>query len=409
MALFSFRHSVKTFSAKRTSESRQARYGQTAAHLRYITRRRAASAVLRERLSDLTDSETARQAELSAERRKGRVCERLIVALPIEANHEQRVALVRALAEDLTMGQAAYIAAIHDMSGNDRLNPHAHLVLFDKHEKTGGRGRPRSVIGMARKGAIERAAHDWAKLHNTMMAEWGFGPASMIDARSFAERGIELIPTLHEGAAARRIKSKTVKPQWARVDAGQSRADANRVIREINQTTKAIEDASRTNGLGSRDGNHRERGNGSSKECRADPRSGRKAIGRAEPPFITDCIAEQSRAPVYTPTGGRGRASVSLSGGSTAQPRASSSAALPFLQPRDHFRSRGRVRRIFRELVMLRDTLRARLLRMQAPSRARSSAPPQNSTIRPNLHTVDEPTLSAGRRKQVNPARDHQA
>ncbi|OOY19582.1 hypothetical protein BMI86_13150 [Thioclava sp. DLFJ5-1] len=368
MALFSFRHSVKTFSAKRTSESRQARYGQTAAHLRYITRRRAASTVLRERLSEPTDSETARQAELSAERRKGRVCERLIVALPIEANHEQRVALVRALAEDLTMGQAAYIAAIHDMSGNDRSNPHAHLVLFDKHEKTGGRGRPRSVIGMARKGAIERAAHGWAKLHNTMMTEWDFGPASMIDARSFEERGIELIPTLHEGAAARRTKSKTVKPHWARVDAGQSRADANRVIREINKTKKAIEDASRTDGLGSRDGNHRERGNGSSKECRTDPRSGRKATRRAEPPFLTDRTAEQGTALDCCTTGHR----ASGSGAPLAQTRAPSSAEPPFLQPRDRFRPRRRVRRVFRELVMLRDTLRARLLRVQAPCRARS-------------------------------------
>ncbi|MEP0455804.1 MAG: hypothetical protein ABJD57_23355, partial [Roseibium sp.] len=120
MALFSFRHSVKTFSEKRVDESRAAKVGQTAAHLRYIARPKAARVVLRERLTGPTDAATAQEAEVAAQRGKGRVCERFIIALPVEATAEQREAMVRAFAEQLTGGSAGYMAAIHDKHGNDQ-------------------------------------------------------------------------------------------------------------------------------------------------------------------------------------------------------------------------------------------------------------------------------------------------
>lgn len=150
MALFSFRHSVRTFSPKRAKNERAAEHGQTLAHLRYITRPSAARVVHRERVAD--DAEAARAAEQAAEKRGGRVAERFILALPVEATAEQRVALARAYAEELTQGVAGYVLAIHDARGNDARNPHCHLVAFDAFERTGGRGRPRSVLGMAREG-----------------------------------------------------------------------------------------------------------------------------------------------------------------------------------------------------------------------------------------------------------------
>lgn len=169
MALFSFRHSVKTFSAKRQTGAREAVLGQTQAHLRYITRTTAARVVLRERLAG-ADNTVAEEAEASAAKRGGRVVERFIIALPCEASADQRVALVRAYAEALTNGVAGYIAAIHDQAGNDIANPHFHLVAFDKHIKRGGRGRPRSVLGFARKNAVEGAAALWADTHNALMS-----------------------------------------------------------------------------------------------------------------------------------------------------------------------------------------------------------------------------------------------
>ncbi|KKM82406.1 hypothetical protein LCGC14_1319960 [marine sediment metagenome] len=82
MALFSLRHSVKTFSEKRTDVSREAKLGQTGAHLRYITRPQAARVVLQMRLLDGSRYRTAAKAEDEAQRRRGRVCERFMIALP---------------------------------------------------------------------------------------------------------------------------------------------------------------------------------------------------------------------------------------------------------------------------------------------------------------------------------------
>lgn len=363
MALFSFRHSVKTFSPKCVDPKRIAISGQTAAHLRYITRPSAASTLLRRRMPAPTDHESGYEAETAAQKRRGRVCERFIIALPVEATDVQRVALVEAYAEHLTEGQAGYVAAIHDKCGNDRKNPHAHLVAFDKHQQTGGRGRPRSIIGMARKNAVEAKAKAWATIHNRTMASWGYGPDVMIDHRSFAERGIECIPTIHEGAAARAMaisgKTPRTKPEWRPVDAGQSRSSTNHLIREINATREII-DAS-TNRLGkSHEGIPGKFQSGSEAFGTDRQRSGRAAHSEP-PPFIRD---ESNEALCGTgPIAGRANSF------SRREPTNRSSASICKASPTSHgiwprygsIPSRRRVRRVFVELIMLRNTLRARL------------------------------------------------
>ena len=236
MALFSFRHSVKTFSEKCVSETRIAKVGQTLAHLRYITRRQATREVICERLHGGDMETTATLAEREAQRRKGRVCERFVIALPVEASEEQRSALALAYAQRLSKGVAGFVIGIHDQNGNDKNNPHAHFVFFDVQQKSGGRGRPKSVLGLARKNAIETSAELWANLHNEMMKSWGFGPDSYITHLSFADRGIDKVPTIHEGAGARHLNAKSVTPKskWKHIDQGHTRAEANQIIREIN-------------------------------------------------------------------------------------------------------------------------------------------------------------------------------
>lgn len=234
MALFSFRHSVRTFSPKRSKNERAAEHGQTLAHLRYVTRPNAARMVLRARVAD--DPEAARTAEQAAEKRGGRVAERFILALPVEATAEQRAALAQAFAEELTRGVAGYVLAIHDVRGNDARNPHCHLLAFDAFEKGGGHGRPRSVMGMAREGAVERAAALWARVHNERMDAWGYGAESRITNLSLAAGGIDRVPTIHEGAAARKMAARgapmPAKDPWKRIDAGHTRALPNRIIRD---------------------------------------------------------------------------------------------------------------------------------------------------------------------------------
>lgn len=362
MALFSFKHSVRTFSEKRTADARRAEHGQTAAHLRYITRKQAARCVLRERLAGKSDAETAVLAEQEAAKRKGRVCERFILALPVEATPDQRKALVKEFCETLTKGVAGYIAAIHDLAGNDIANPHAHVVAFDVQIKTGGRGRPRSTLGMARKKAVETTAAQWAKIHNRMMDGWGYGSDSHISHLSFAARGIDRIPQIHEGAASRKIAERgdKIKPKadWHHIDQGHSRSEANVVIREINaMKDMEHEQAEPINRLGRHnDDDGAQRGDRSANVRAHGSGTGRSA-GKPAPPFSStepvgkglrrDECATDADTPAMPPP--------FLTGPAPAE-----DSPFPFNR---RFRRRRGFRWVYRELVMLRDSLRARLSR----------------------------------------------
>ncbi|WP_457650688.1 MobA/MobL family protein [Profundibacter sp.] len=360
MALFSFRHSVKTFSEKCVSESRIAKAGQTLAHLRYITRRQAAREVICKRLNGGDIETTAILAEQEAQRRKGRVCERFVIALPVEATAEQRSALALAYAQRLSKGIAGFVIGIHDQNGNDKNNPHAHFVFFDVQQKSGGRGRPKSVLGLARKNAIETSAELWANLHNEMMKSWGFGPGSNITHLSFADRGIDKVPTIHEGAGARHLNAKTntPKPKWKHIDQGHSRAEANQIIREINHLKE--KDNERNNRLGKDNAPDRaERCSIGPQQRERDSRDSASAK-RTGPPFFggqesfetgqTVSRAAKRKPPPYSRNS------------KLYQKQKQPTEPNVYIRVRRSFHRRHSIRRIFRELVMMRDTLKSRFL-----------------------------------------------
>lgn len=402
MALFSFRHSVKTFSEKRTDEARRAKPGQTAAHLKYITRPKAARVVIQERLSGDTHAKTATMAEEEAQRRKGRVCERFVVALPVEATPEQREALTRAFADRLSHDIAGYVAAIHDMAGNDTKNPHAHFVFFDVQVKTGGRGRPKSTLGLARKNAIENAAKMWADLHNEMMRAWGYEPDSEITQLSFMDQGIDRIPMIHEGAGARAAPQARTnsKEKWQRIDQGHSRAEANTVIRQINQLKKEQEDAGTTR-LGTGNGDNQAQRSGGVAEQRARGcRDGQAATGN-RPPFQQAVGPDQCHRQAGSQPGPADRPHPN-------GPRKRPGRQPPFLAAARldlgcRFRRRRGIRRIFLELIMLRDTLRARLLPDEGQCRSRDMAP-RREILAARSPETNKPCL--GKAERSSPIRD---
>jgi hypothetical protein len=363
MALFSFRHSVKSFSSKCGDPARMARLGQTEAHIRYITRPRAARSVIAQRLAGGDPLSTARQCEVAAEASGGRVCERFVIALPCEASPHQRAELGRAFAEALTKGNAGYILAIHDKAGNDLRNPHLHLVAFDAFERSGGRGRPRSCLGMARKDAVEKAAALWAKTHNELMSAWDFGQETMITNLSFAARGLDRVPTVHEGAGARSLAAKGItpkpKPEWHHIDQGHSRAEANQVISEINKMGRENEE--RPDRLGSDDACDATRGGEGGANGRTSVGGSRRDVAPARPPFHRNAAG-----PIDADKGIETAATAAPPFAATAAGTAEKAVA-PFLGGVPALRRWRRVRRVFRELTMLRGTLRARL----APARTR--------------------------------------
>lgn len=357
------------------------------AHLRYITRPQAARLVLQDRLLGGSWNEAAAIAEDVALRRKGRVCERFVVALPVEATLSQREALARSFAERMSKGIAGYVAAIHDQNSNDVSNPHAHFVFFDVQQKTGGRGRPVSVLGFARKNSIENAAQIWSEIHNQMMRGWGFGVNSEISCLSYASRGIEKIPMIHEGAGSRAKHNplKSRNEQWMHIDQGRTRAEANIVIREINQLNEERINA-RELQLGASDGgNETKRGVCIAKQ-RAVSRGNGKADARTRAPFDEACEIGSN----YQQTGNCTGRTEHRNQNDT---RHRSHQGPPFLEesniePARRFRRRLGVRRIYRELIMLRDTLRARLMPLERRSRTSTNRPPQGTAHRSPERTV---------------------
>lgn len=146
-----------------------------------------------------------------------------IIALPVELMREQNIALMRqfVMQEILARGQVADWV-YHDEPGN----PHAHLMttlrpLTDsgfggkKVVVIGDDGQPvRSKAGKIRyalwagdKDEFLAQRARWIDLQNDHLALAGL--EVRVDGRSYAERGIDLVPTTHIGVATKAIDRKS--------------------------------------------------------------------------------------------------------------------------------------------------------------------------------------------------------
>ena len=145
-----------------------------------------------------------------------------IIALPVELTPEQNIALMRQFVaqEILALGQVADWV-YHDEPGN----PHVHLMTTLRPLTEDGfgakkvavlaeNGEPlRTEAGKIRYGlwAGDKVAFlaqraRWIDLQNHHLALAGLD--SRVDGRSYAERGIDLVPTTHIGVATKAIDRK---------------------------------------------------------------------------------------------------------------------------------------------------------------------------------------------------------
>ncbi|NVN25602.1 MobA/MobL family protein [Asaia siamensis] len=228
--------------------------GKTAARLGYICCNRKDVVLLGERHGlpryDRPNLRTLAERHEAMAGRNGRIAECFIIALPREGGPDQHRALVRDFAEKVTHGTAPWVAAIHyDRPGN----PHVHLIALEQNKpRTGGKGRPSKVIGLSRKGALEVVREEWTETHNRIMA--GTGPP--IDHRSFEDQGkAHLLPTLHEGPAARAMRARGAHPasspkptrggrivEWSKIDEGRTRAETNVAVRRVNALATQLQE-----------------------------------------------------------------------------------------------------------------------------------------------------------------------
>jgi MobA/MobL family len=158
------------------------------------------------------------------ERANGRLYQQVVVALPRELSEDAQVQLTRIFATHLTTtedGPLPYTFAVHRGKGE---NPHAHIVFSERvndgHTRTpdtwfkrAATGTQAAELGGAKKTRAmkaqdwtEKLREEWATQVNTAMERAGM--TERVDHRSHAERGIEAIPTVHEGPNVREMHKR---------------------------------------------------------------------------------------------------------------------------------------------------------------------------------------------------------
>lgn len=244
MAIYSLHHTP-------VGKSTQAQPYTAAAHIRYITRKDALSAIRQARFPARTPREVAdylRACE-DKDRKNARVMDKVMLALPKELDEEQQIALVKGFAEHVTKGRAPWLAAFH-AKGKDVRNPHCHLVLRDRDPETNKR-----VIGTSEIGSTERLRQQWEDYANRALSR--AGQKERIDRRSLEAQGIQREPTIHEGPQAQAMDRRGARPKsqsrqrrnrpgsrrahrdvdYRKIDKGRSRPEVNRARRAAGRET----------------------------------------------------------------------------------------------------------------------------------------------------------------------------
>ncbi len=178
------------------------------------------------------------------------------LALPAELSHEQNIALVRKLVQELFVdkGMCADIA-FHDKGDG---NPHAHILLTmrpltpdgkwgDKSRleyildadgnripaRQKGRWKTRKVCttDWDDRGNAERWRAAAADAINEALREAGF-TQGFVDPRSYADQGVQRIPMVHEGPDARAMEKRGIPTEVG---------EKNREIRQQNKLLSQLE------------------------------------------------------------------------------------------------------------------------------------------------------------------------
>ena len=146
-----------------------------------------------------------------------RICDKLMVALPVELTAEQRHEVLHDFMEELGEGRISWCAAHHD-KGDDAHNPHAHVVFKDADIGTG-----RKVIGTTTNARDVREAKEhgwkvpprmttddmrkmWCEHLNDYMERAGLD--IRYDPRQLKEQGIDREPEIHIGPKAQVLDEK---------------------------------------------------------------------------------------------------------------------------------------------------------------------------------------------------------
>ncbi|MEZ5784485.1 MAG: Ti-type conjugative transfer relaxase TraA [Rhizobiaceae bacterium] len=168
------------------------------------------------------------RVEASEKRQDAQFAKEFIIALPVELSREQNISLMRqfVIEQVLARGQVADWV-YHDEPGN----PHIHLMTTLRPLTETGFG-PKKVAVIGDDGEVLRnkagkivyrlwsgekqefleQRNGWLDLQNQHLALGGLD--IRVDGRSYAERGIDIVPTIHIGVGAKAILRKAEREGW---------------------------------------------------------------------------------------------------------------------------------------------------------------------------------------------------
>lgn len=212
---------------------------------------------------EYADRETLWNAVHKIEKSKdARLWREIEVALPKELNQDEQIATVREFVSYLTQKGMCADWAIHD-SGDG--NPHAHIMLTTRSILPNGKwaGKSRKVYDLDENGQrifqkIDKTGRKQYKCHKEDYNDWNdkerveewravwaeccnarLSEQDRIDHRSYARQGIDQIPTIHEGYAARQRVADGLPSD--RVQLNDKIRQQNSLLEDIENQVNSIE------------------------------------------------------------------------------------------------------------------------------------------------------------------------
>ena len=142
-------------------------------------------------------SELWNRIEAAEKRKDSQVARHFVLSLPNFMSDGEKVAVTKSFLhqECVWRGMVADIAW-HDFDGKNRHNPHAHVMLSMRVLDRDGFGKKNRDWNQ--KSLLLSWRSKWAEHLNRHLAKGGY--QQRVDHRSYQDRGIDQIPTVHEGA-----------------------------------------------------------------------------------------------------------------------------------------------------------------------------------------------------------------
>lgn len=165
------------------------------------------------------------EVDREEKRKDAQTAREMNVALPVELDREEQEELVRNFARSMTDEGMIADVAIHDKEDG---NPHAHIMLTTREIGSDGTWGKKNR-DWNKKEVLEGWRVRWEEMANDALQK--AGSEERIDHRSNEARGIEKLPTIHEGFAAREMEKRGEVSD---------RCEINREIKAVNQKWDAV-------------------------------------------------------------------------------------------------------------------------------------------------------------------------